>query len=217
MIFLIGASATPSLSKIPGWAAVVAIAAVMVAPAIGVLVGRGKIGGRNSYGRRRKGSSRENSHEGSINKVLDQIPVQPNASGDSIVRSWIMVALVGGLLILCAVAFTLKDGTIRSMLLGGLVSSVGSAIAFYFSAQSQSDLLNATQGMSSVPALTGLLVTEAKSVMATTSLQLVLDDPPGTNVQRQSPIAKCQMPNAGTSVRSGTAVVVMTGPPPVAH
>ena len=65
----------------------------------------------------------------------------------SIVRSWIAVALVFGLLMFCATAFAVGDSALRSTLFGGLVASVGSAVAYYFSsrtaAQAQSTLLGA--------------------------------------------------------------------------
>lgn len=54
----------------------------------------------------------------------------------SIIRSWIAIALVIGLLIFCGAAFLVDDTTLRSTLVGGLVASVGAAVAFYFSSKS---------------------------------------------------------------------------------
>jgi hypothetical protein len=69
-------------------------------------------------------------------------------SGTSLVRSWIAISLVLGLLVFCATAFLISDTSLRSTLFGGLVASVGAAVAFYFSsqqaAQARSDILNAT-------------------------------------------------------------------------
>jgi hypothetical protein len=53
----------------------------------------------------------------------------------SVVRSWVAVSLVLGLLAFCAVAFAIGDKTSRSALLGALTASVGAAIAFYFSSK----------------------------------------------------------------------------------
>jgi hypothetical protein len=60
----------------------------------------------------------------------------PNCPSGSMIRSWIAAALVMGLLVLCAGAFLLKDAATRSTLFGGLISSVGAAVAFYFSSKS---------------------------------------------------------------------------------
>jgi hypothetical protein len=54
----------------------------------------------------------------------------------SVVRSWIAVSLVLGLLAFCAASFRIDDSTLRSTLFGGLITSVGAAIAFYFSSKS---------------------------------------------------------------------------------
>ncbi len=65
----------------------------------------------------------------------------------SLVRSWVAVALVFGLLAFCGVAFLMNDSSVRSTLVGGLVASAGTAIAFYFASkssdQARSDLLQA--------------------------------------------------------------------------
>ena len=63
----------------------------------------------------------------------------------SIVRSWLALSLVFGLLGFCAAAFEIDDQQVRSMLLGGLVASAGAATAFYFSSKgadkARSDIL----------------------------------------------------------------------------
>ena len=60
---------------------------------------------------------------------------KPDEPGGSLVRSWIAVGLMIGLLALCAIAFAIGDKTTRSALVGALTASVGAAIAFYFSAK----------------------------------------------------------------------------------
>lgn len=53
----------------------------------------------------------------------------------SVVRSWIAVSLVVGLLMFTALAFTLRDVSLRSAILGAFTTSVGSVIAFFFSSR----------------------------------------------------------------------------------
>jgi hypothetical protein len=74
----------------------------------------------------------------------------------SVVRSWIAISLVMGLLVFCGAAFLVDDMTLRSTLLGGLVSSVGGAVAFYFSSktadQARADIVNALTPAGGTPA-----------------------------------------------------------------
>jgi hypothetical protein len=73
----------------------------------------------------------------------------------SLVRSWIAIALVMGLLVFCAGALYLPDATTRSTMFGGLIASVGAAVAFYFSSQgadqARSDVLNTAVALSQGP------------------------------------------------------------------
>jgi hypothetical protein len=66
---------------------------------------------------------------------------------DSVIRSWIAVSLVIGLLIFCATTLLGNDTSLQSILFGGLIASTGAAIAFYFSSQAadkaRADILNA--------------------------------------------------------------------------
>jgi hypothetical protein len=57
-------------------------------------------------------------------------PPSTRTEPTSIIRSWIAIALVIGLLIFCGAAFLVSDTTLRSTLMGGLVASVGAAVAF---------------------------------------------------------------------------------------
>ena len=54
----------------------------------------------------------------------------------TIIRSWLAIALVGGLLLFCAVAFAIDDESLRSTLIGGLVASTNAAAASYLSSKS---------------------------------------------------------------------------------
>jgi hypothetical protein len=73
----------------------------------------------------------------------------------SLVRSWIAVSLVMGLLVFCAAALWISDTSIRSTMFGGLIASVGAAIAFYFSSQgadkARSDILQTAVALSQGP------------------------------------------------------------------
>lgn len=73
-------------------------------------------------------------------------------SGGSIIRSWIAISLVMGLLVFCAAAFLVEESSLRSTLFGGLIASVSAAVAFYFSSksadQARSDILKAAVTMS---------------------------------------------------------------------
>jgi hypothetical protein len=65
----------------------------------------------------------------------------------SVIRSWIAISLVIGLLIFCAATLLGNDTSLQSILFGGLIASTGAAIAFYFSSQgadkARADILNA--------------------------------------------------------------------------
>jgi hypothetical protein len=65
----------------------------------------------------------------------------------SVIRSWIAISLVIGLLIFCAATLLGSDTSLQSILFGGLIASTGAAIAFYFSSQgadkARADILNA--------------------------------------------------------------------------
>jgi len=50
----------------------------------------------------------------------------------SVVRAWIAVTLIAGLLILTAVTLGGTDANLRNILVGGIVASAGTAVAFYF-------------------------------------------------------------------------------------
>jgi hypothetical protein len=77
-------------------------------------------------------------------KVLTSDQNDPAAS---VIRSWIAVALIIGLLIFCAATLLGSNTSLQSTLFGGLIASTGAAIAFYFSSkaadQARADILNA--------------------------------------------------------------------------
>jgi hypothetical protein len=176
------------LSGYSGWIALLVTAALILLAGLVVLYGR--------------------------NVLMQKQTSDPGGSGGSLVRSWIAVSLVAGLLLFCAVALSLDDSTLRSTLFGGLISSTGAAVAFYFSSQSgdqaRQDIMKVVAS-TSVPDLVGTppasrTVADAHAAMSNTSLRLAIDNPqadPGTIVTGQSPAA-------GTSLTSGSTVNITT-------
>jgi hypothetical protein len=85
--------------------------------------------------------------------ILGRWVISPrrNEASSSVVRSWLAISLVLGLLIFCGASFELDDTTLRSTLMGGLVASVGAAVAFYFSSkgadQARTDILNSAAAL----------------------------------------------------------------------
>lgn len=128
--------------------------------------------------------------------------------GATLIRSWLAIALVVGLLLFCAVAFGINDQSLRSTLIGGLVASASAAVAFYFSSktadQARADILSAALGSAEVPNLVGMTVAQAKAAMASTTLSLRID--PST--ADDTLIVKSQSPAGNSAVRPGTVVSV---------
>lgn len=139
------------------------------------------------------------------------------ASGDpnqSVVRSWIALALVAGLLLFCAVTFAINDPNLQNTIFGGLTASVGSAVAFYFSSksadQARQDILNATFGTETVPDLTGLTEDQATALFGKTSLRLEVS--PDSSTAADAKVAS-QQPPKDSVVRKGSSVVITLSAP----
>ncbi len=135
-------------------------------------------------------------------------------STTSFVRSWLALALVGGLLIFIAVSFWLDDPTLRNTLIGGLVASVAAAVAYYFSAkssdQARRDLLSAVLPSATVPDLLNKNLAEVHKAFASSPLRVETDpQTPADGAQVAS-----QMPAGGLSAPSGSTVVATFGPVP---
>lgn len=126
----------------------------------------------------------------------------------SVVRSWIAISLVIGLLLFCALTFAVADTTLRSTLIGGLTASVGSAIAYYFSSksaeQARQDLMSA-HAAEIVPDLRGMPEDKAAGTLGKTSLRLVIDP---TGSKDPTAIVESQHPDGGTSAAKGSPVQV---------
>jgi hypothetical protein len=126
--------------------------------------------------------------------------------GGSIVRSWLALSLVTGLVLFCVFSFAIDDATLRSTLLGGLTASVGAAVTFYFQSKTNQDIVDAATGTEDVPDLTGKTQADAQAAMAKTSLKLQVDNAhPAHDVASK---VVDQMPVANTSVRKGSTVLV---------
>jgi hypothetical protein len=188
----IATTTASSLSAIPGWVVLVTIASVILLSGVVVILGRYWLENKKP----------------STNEV--QGPGQANDSDGTLVRSWIAISLVGGLLVFCAVALSLGDSTLQSTLFGGLVASVGGAVAFYFSSksaeQARQDVLSVAQVTVSVPSLRGKTIGEAQAEMATMPLLLVINGPSA----KPTNMVIDQSPAAGSSVRSGSQVSITT-------
>jgi PASTA domain len=129
--------------------------------------------------------------------------------GASVVRSWIAISLVIGLLLFCALTFAVPDTTLRSTLIGALTASVGSAIAYYFSTksaeQARQDLMTTIAGSEVVPDLHGMNAATAATTLGKTSLKLEIN-PPGSKDPTATVLS--QNPNRGVSAPKGSSVQV---------
>jgi PASTA domain-containing protein len=127
----------------------------------------------------------------------------------SLVRSWLAMTLVIGLVLFCGVALFLSDTDLRNVLIGGLAASAGTAIAFYFSSksadQARQDVLQATFGTETVPGLKGCTGEEALTRLGQTSLKLVVDPASSTAA---GAVVDSQVPPKDSQVRKGSRVVV---------
>lgn len=127
----------------------------------------------------------------------------------SLVRSWLALTLVIGLVLFCGVALFLNDTNLRSVLIGGLTASAGTAIAFYFSSksadQARQDILKVTFGTETVPDLKGCTREKALGRLGQTSLQLVVD--PASSTAEDATVVS-QIPVKDSQVLKGSQVVV---------
>jgi hypothetical protein len=113
--------------------------------------------------------------------ILEGTPKTQRTGADkTLVRSWLAVALTGGLLLFAAGSFFIDDPTVRSLLMGGVVASAGTAVAFYFaskaSEQTQQNLLSAAFGnlvLLKVPDVRGRTVADARRIIEALPLKFV--------------------------------------------
>lgn len=132
----------------------------------------------------------------------------------SVVRSWLALTLVAGLVLFCAVTFAINDPNLRSTVFGGLTASVGAAVAFYFSSkgsdQARKDILNATFGTETVPDLSNKNEADATATLGKTSLKLEVS---ADSSKADNAVVKTQLPPKDSVVRRGSSVVVTLGLP----
>jgi hypothetical protein len=139
-----------------------------------------------------------------------------NAPADrTFIRSWLAIALVGGLLVFAAVSFELDDTALRSSLLGGVIASAGAASAFYFASksadQARQDILNASFPTTTTPSLLDHSRSEVNTALAGTPLYL--DASPATAPDTWTAVSQDPQPNQQTPTGSRVHVV-FAGPVP---
>lgn len=185
-----------------------ALSAAGVLSVVALLAGLIVIYGRNKFVGPRQGNAPPRGQVGG------GAPGQaPQGTDGDFIRSWAAIILVIGLIIFCAFAFAVNDSTLRSTLIGGLIASVGSAVAFYFSSKAadkaRQDVANAaTLGTDLVPSLIGKTQGEAAQILGKTSFSLVED--PGSPQDQGSKIST-QNPAAYSNSPRGSSIVVTFG------
>jgi hypothetical protein len=155
------------------------------------------------------------------NPNLGNSPASPAGGGSAgqsttgsdgdFIRSWAAIILVIGLVLFCAFAFAINDMTLRSTLIGGLIASVGSAIAFYFSSKAadkaRQDVANAANiGTQLVPSLIGQTKAAASQILGQTSFSLIED--PARPQGNATDVVDTQNPIANSNAPGGSSVVV---------
>jgi hypothetical protein len=129
-----------------------------------------------------------------------------DSGGSTLVRSWLAISLVGGLLVLVPLSFWLDNTSLQSTLVGGVVANAGAAVAFYFASksadQAQSNILAAALGTALVPNLIGKDSPGAHAAVAATPFRLEVHPATpadGARVVSQTPVAN-QSATAGAPV-----------------
>jgi hypothetical protein len=138
---------------------------------------------------------------------------EPSPGGKTLIRSWMSVVLVAGLLLFAATSFFVENADLQSLLMGGVLASTGTATAFYFaskaSEETQKNLLNAAFKSPmefELPELKGLSIGEARRVSR--ALKLTLEpDPAGA--PDAAPVTDTK-PAAGSAVKPGDTVTATT-------
>jgi hypothetical protein len=141
--------------------------------------------------------------------------MQETGEDATLVRSWLAISLVGGLLIFVALSFWIDDTGLRSALIGGLVANAGAAVAFYFASkssdQARRDILSASLPMTIVPDLIGKTISKVNEAIAATSLR-VQASPATADPEAQ---VVSQQPLANQSATPGSVIAVtLAGPVP---
>ncbi|MFF4907321.1 PASTA domain-containing protein [Streptomyces sp. NPDC001260] len=128
----------------------------------------------------------------------------------SVVRAWAAVLLVVGLLILCVIALGSNfDAQLRATLVGGLVTSVGSAVTFYFTSREAAQNRKAWQrsdaDTTAVPDVKGKTREQAKAMLEKHNLRMEVA--PGAPDNPALSVAY-EHPRGGESALKGSSVLV---------
>jgi hypothetical protein len=136
-----------------------------------------------------------------------------SSEGDrTLIRSWLSAVLVSGLVLLAVTSLFLAETQLRSLLMGGVIASAGTATAFYFAAkaseQTQRNLLDAafsSQHTVLVPDLAGRTVDDARMIVKAMGLQAEIEPPavPGTA------LVATTRPEKGTALKADTKLIVV--------
>ena len=148
--------------------------------------------------------------------ILGRKVVNTTGPDQSVVRSWIAVTLVAGLVLFCAVTFTISNQQLQSTLFGALTASAGAAVAFYFSSknadQARQDILNATFGTDTVPTLKGDTKDQATAKLASSSFKMEID--PNSSPAADATVSNQLPPGSSLALKGSTVTVTLTEPPP---
>lgn len=144
--------------------------------------------------------------KGNADPAQGGTPADADRSPDmTLIRSWLAITLVAGLLLFCAASFAIDDTTLRSSLLGGLVANSGAGVAFYFASksadQARRDILDASQFRIVMPSLLGKNLPEIQAILASTPLHLTVPaiaPDPVAQCTAQHPVANQPIPATST-------------------
>lgn len=140
------------------------------------------------------------------------------ATDKTVIRSWLAVVLVSGLLLFAVGSLFIDDPSLWNLLMGGVIASAGTATAFYFASkaaeQTQQNLLNAAfSGATtaiSLPDVKGQTVANARTIMQ--ALKLTFVTPAGT--AEDQTVTETQPP-AGSAAKPGDTVNATVEPRPI--
>jgi hypothetical protein len=136
----------------------------------------------------------------------------------TLIRSWLAVALVSGLLLFAVGSLFIDDTSLWNLMMGGVIASAGTATAFYFaskaSEQTQQNLLNAAFGGTgapiSLPDIKGMTVGNARKILE--ALKLTFMVPVGT---ADDQIVTGTQPPPGFAAKPGDTVTGTVEPLPI--
>jgi cytochrome bd-type quinol oxidase subunit 2 len=128
-------------------------------------------------------------------------------ASSSMMRSWLAIALVMGLLLFTVFSFGVEDESLRSTLIGAVAASAGSVIAFYFASksadQARQDILSSVFPTVSVPDLTGQSKDTAQANLLHAQLAMTIGA--GSSEATEATV-KTQAPAAHSQARPGSSV-----------